>query len=182
MYSPDDFDELLSDVRRGASDGPSSSAALRESVLAQTTGVLRTRRRMKRLGIAAALAGCYLAGMLTMSLLHVPGLTTLGSAGGLTARVEPRSENGKGESMPLRPLVRPEDDGVVPGAPAVAAKLSRYDRLRRAGDRQLDDENDIAAAARTYRRALQLASPAQRNIAPGQDTWLLMAMKNDQLD
>ncbi len=67
-------------------------------------------------------------------------------------------------------------------AQTTVAKLSPYDRLRRAGDRQLEDDNDIAAAAHTYRRALKLASRAQRDIAPDQDTWLLMAMKNDQTD
>src|SRR5262245_11913241 len=180
MYWPDDFDELLSDARRGTSDGPSADAALRERVLARTTGVLRTRRRLKRAGVAAALASCYLAGLLTMLLLHAPSKTVPGSAENLTARVEPTSENGNGELAPVRPLVRPEDDGVIPGAQAAAVKLSPYDRLRRTGDRQLEDDNDIAAAARTYRRALKFASPTERDIVPDKDTWLLMAMKNDQ--
>jgi len=179
MYSPDDFDELLSDARRSTSDGPSADAALRERVLSRTTGVLRTRRRMKRLGLLATLAGCYLAGMLTMSLLHVAAPTAPGWD--LTARNDPEVGSGKGESMPLRPLVRPEDDGVIPGSRQTKiAKLSPYDRLRRTGDRQLEDDNDIAAAARTYRRALQFASPSERGIVADKDTWLLMAMKNDQ--
>src|SRR5262249_18059382 len=179
MYSPDDLDGLLSDSTEPPHDGIADPVLL-EKVLARTTGVLRIRRRMKRLSVAAALAGCYLAGMLTMSLLHAPASD---SAKGLAAHVEPMPKTGNGESMPLRPLVRPEDDGVVPSSSSQHAelvKLSPYDRLRRAGDRQLEDENDIAAAARTYRRALKLASPTERDIVPDKDTWLLMAMKNDQ--
>jgi hypothetical protein len=136
---------------------------------------------MKRMGAVAALAGCYLAGMMTMSIWRAsPGQHRGDSAPiDLAAQVQP-----KGESPPTRPLIRPEDDGVVtdPSAKMIVAKFSPYDRLRRAGDRQLEDENDIAGAARTYRRALKLASPTERDIVPDTDTWLLMAMKNDQIN
>lgn len=180
MYSPDELPDEMLDCMKMPPAPCASSSPLREAVLAQTTGVIRFRRRMKRTGPIAALAGCYLAGLLTMSVWR--------------ASVEQRPESSasprdlavqsqpKADLQPTRPLVRPEDDGVITGAAAqtTIAKLSPYDRLRRAGDRQLGEENDVAAAARTYRRALKLASPTQRSIAPDQDTWLLMAMKNDQ--
>jgi hypothetical protein len=177
MFSPDDLSELLSDA--GASRGDIvADGTLRDTVLARTTRVLRTRSRMKRIGAIAALAGCYLAGVLTMSVWRASAgqlPRDSASSGDLAAQVQPKSE-----SQPTRPLIRPEDDGVITGASAqtTVAKLSPYDRLRRTGDRQLENENDIAAAARTYRRALKLASPIERDIIPDKDTWLLMAMKN----
>jgi hypothetical protein len=183
MSLPDDLNELLSEPTHGSRDRADS--ALREKVLARTTGVLRAQRRMKRVGAVAALAGCYLAGMLTMSLLRSASsqlVSAPGSAAGLTAQNVVHGDSNT--ALPVtRPLLRPEDDGLFPGAGPTAmtvAKISPYDRLRRAGDRQLEDENDIAAAARTYRRALQFASPSERGIVPDKDTWLLMAMKNDR--
>lgn len=180
MSLPDHLHDLLSDSTHGSDD--SANRALREKVLTRTTGVIRTRRRMKRAGPIAALAGCYLAGILTMSFLHVSSPTAPGSAGGLTAQNTVHSDSNTAPPA-TRPLVRPEDDGVFPDSrPTTVAKFSPYDRLRRTGDRQLEDESDIAAAARTYRRALQFASPSERNIVPDKDTWLMMAMKNDQFN
>src|SRR5262249_43943741 len=133
------------------------------------------------------LAACYLAGLLTMFVLRAPAWlasTAPGSVGGWAAREDAKVDNGF-QPTSARPLVRPEDDGVIPGsrsAQSAITKLTPYDRLRRAGDRQLQYQNDIAAAARTYRRALESATAAQRSVSPDQDTWLLMAMKNDQSD
>src|SRR5262245_41615432 len=42
---------------------------LREDLLRQTTCLLRRRRRWRRAGFLAALAGCYLAGLVTVRLL-----------------------------------------------------------------------------------------------------------------
>jgi len=182
MFSPDDLNELLSNSTHGSQDGTDS--ALRAKVLARTTAVIRTRRRMKRAGAVAALAGCYLAGVLTMSALRAPAAPISAAPGGLTAE---NTVHGDSNTAPpvTRPLVRPEDDGVIPSSGPAArtvAKFSPYDRLRRTGDRQLEDDNDVAAAARTYRRALKLASPTERDIVLDKDTWLLMAMKNNQTD
>lgn len=179
MFSPDDLDALLSNSTPDAQDGVALNPALRDTVLARTTRVIQNRRRLKRLGAVAALAGCYLAGVLTMSVWRASAQLPRDSAssGDLAAQVQPKSE-----TLTNRPLIRPEDDGVIPGSAAqtTVAKLSPYDRLRRTGDRQLEDENDIVAAARTYRRALKLAAPTERDVFPDKDTWLLMAMKNDQ--
>src|SRR5262245_59573342 len=179
MFLPDDFSDLLSNALGEGTDVRPSSK-LRETVLARTSSVIRTRRRLKRLGTLAALAGCYLAGVLSMSVWRA-------SAGQLPRDSVPSGElasqvQHKSDSLPTRPLIRPEDDGVItgPSAQRTFTQPSPYDRLRRAGDRPLEDDNDIAAAARTYRRALKLASPTERDIVPDKDTWLLMAMKNDQ--
>ena len=47
---------------------PAGDANLRGAVLAQTLGVMRGRRRLKRCVLAAGLLGCYLAGMTTTGL------------------------------------------------------------------------------------------------------------------
>src|SRR5262245_63607479 len=41
---------------------------LRQSLLQETTRLVRRRRRLKRLALAGALAACYMAGVLTMRL------------------------------------------------------------------------------------------------------------------
>jgi hypothetical protein len=45
------------------------------------------------------------------------------------------------------------------------------------GDRQLEEYADIPSAARSYKKALQIASSDQHRIAPDRDTWLLMSLK-----
>src|ERR1051326_414935 len=111
MSLPDHLHDLLFDSTHGPVD--SADRVLREKVLARTTGVLRTRRRIKRAGAILALAGCYVAGALTMAVLHVPAVSmsaARGSAGGLTAE---NSVDLNTAPAVTRPLVRPEDDGVV---------------------------------------------------------------------
>jgi len=64
------------------------------------------------------------------------------------------------------------------GVRPATARLTPYDRLRRAGDQQLEEYADIPGATRSYQKALQIASSDQRRIAPDRDTWLLMALKH----
>ena len=180
MNSPDELPEDFSDCVPLPPEAGRANPALRERMLAQTTGVIRTRRRLKRLGLFTALAGCYLAGIATVHFIR--------------PSVEPQSNIAAVLPEVYHP-VRPEDDGVFPESksnpsksnpskstlsPAAVAQLTPYDRLRQAGDRQLEEQNDIAAAARTYRKALQAATTDQQAISVDRDSWLLMAMKNDQ--
>jgi hypothetical protein len=86
--------------------------------------------------------------------------------------------NDRAAEPDVRRLVRPEDDQVVEGgALPAAARLTPYERLCRTGDQQLEQYDDVQAAIRSYKKALQLASADQRSIAPDSDTWLLMALK-----
>jgi hypothetical protein len=79
----------------------------------------------------------------------------------------------------VRKVVRPEDDQMVEDSvPPATARLTPYERLCQAGDQQLAKQDDIPAAVRSYKKALQLASSDQRTIAPDRDTWLLMALKH----
>ncbi len=153
---------------------------LRNSLLVQTTGMIRRRRRLKRTGVAAALLGCYLAGAGTMSLWQ----SSAAADKHPKAEIVMDSINPKGSTAPgsTGRLVRPEDDQVVDASTkqSVEPKLTPYDRLRQAGDMQLEQRGDIAAAARKYQQALRVASHHERAIALDQDSWLLMALKNDQ--
>ena len=149
-----DVDFLLSQRNRTA-----AAAHLRESTLTRTLGVIRFRRRAKRAGIVTGFAGCYLAGVLTMSVWRPdPG----DRAAVQPAKVSPATEKHGAKTR------------------IAAAPLSPYDRLRRTGDRQLGVDGDIAAAARTYRQALAVASAGERELVPDKDNWLLLAIKTDQ--
>ncbi len=163
-------DELFESMTSAARQIP-ASAELRESLLSNTTRTIRVRRRMRRAGVAAALVGCYLAGIATMSLR-----SGAHQQGQIVAET-PIVNNANDVTAAPRKLVRPEDDQVVADGRQSAVRLTQYDRLRRAGDQQLEEFADIPRATRSYQKALQLASAEQRQIAPDRDTWLLMALK-----
>jgi hypothetical protein len=170
---PSDFsDELFESMTPVAGQIPASQE-LRDSVLGRTTRTIRNRRRVRRAGVAAALIGCYLAGMATVSLRP---------ASRETSPFVADSAGGNGESaagVGARKMVRPEDDQIASDSVRPAsARLTPYDRLRRTGDQQLEEYADIPGATRSYQKALQIASADQRKIAPDRDSWLLMALKH----
>jgi hypothetical protein len=152
MMSTGDFsDELFTSMTSAVGQIP-ASPQLRDSLLCQTTRTIRTRRRVRRVGIAAALVGCYLGGIATMSLWPVAG------------------DAATATEVAAQKVVRPEDDQfAIDGVP----RLTPYDRLRRAGDQQLEKYANIPAATRSYQKALQLASDEQRVIAPDRDSCYL---------
>jgi hypothetical protein len=159
-----DFSDELFESMASAGGQIPASRELRDSVLLHTTRTIRTRRRLRRAGVAAALIGCYLAGIATVSLRPAGR-----DADQLLA--DSALGNGKRDAdAPVRRAVRPEDDQIGP-------RLTPYERLRQTGDRQLEKYADIPAATRSYEKALQMASADQRRIAPDRDTWLLMALK-----
>jgi hypothetical protein len=171
MQSNDDLsDGLISSML--LPDSPHRvNPAQREAVLAKTIGVMRRRRIGKRIGLAAALVGCYAAGLLTMSLVRE--LSSSSNLATATIPLAPGSAGGSERNNVLPPTDHREPD-------LAAAKLTPYDRLRQLGDRQLSDETDIPGAIRTYRRALQVASNDQRAVSVDHDSWLLMAIKSDR--
>jgi hypothetical protein len=173
--APDDCSDELYELMTTSGGQTPASQQLRDAVIGQTTRTIRRRRRMRRASIAAALVACYLGGIATMSLWQSPRAIDRFenvSAVAMDQRSEPVAESNE------RRLVRPEDDQVPDGsAPPASARLTPYERLCRNGDQQLEEHDDIEAAIRSYKRALQLASVDQRSIAPDRDTWLLMALK-----
>src|SRR6516164_9419532 len=86
------MDDSLVPEAGGAEDllaAPPVAAAdqLRKALWRQTTGVLRRRRWRRRVGLAAALAACYGAGLLTMKWL--PGPPAVGPGHGAGAGAVP---------------------------------------------------------------------------------------------
>jgi hypothetical protein len=59
----------------------------------------------------------------------------------------------------------------------LADRRSQAALFRRAGDRYLEAEGNVASALRCYRLALDLASESELAVAP-EDTWLLIALKD----
>lgn len=144
-----------------------SPGLLRERLRLQTTGVIRQRRRVKRIAWAAALLVCYLAGVAS-SRAWLSGETP--------ARVDQIAQD---EPQPAPPAPAPPGDQVRPvrEKPGIAAtKKNRFEVLKRSGDEFLREPEDLALAVRGYMRALDAASPEERSLSPN-DSWLLMALK-----
>jgi hypothetical protein len=193
MLPPDDPHENTTDGLLRPGGASRGDGALRDMVLAQTLGVMRRRRRWKRVGVATGLLICYLAGMATP-------LSWIGAHSG--GRQPHESLATEGEESPAEPrtdkpvqladssdwavqLQRPHDFAFRP-APgteqlARARKPSKYEIVRRDGDRMLRQPGNLALAVRRYHVALDLASAEERAIAPGEDSWLLMALKNERM-
>jgi len=175
MSEPDDpRDELMNGLLgRGGRSSPSDR--LRGAVFAKTLGVIRFRRRLKKCALAAALVGCYLAGMATTGAWQRAGdgrpqpSTQEVAANQSTGKQEPPSPRG---SSPL-PEPAGASDRHVP-----AEKLSRAEILRRNADQELFENGDVKSAMRAYQRLLKISSAEQRAISPKQDNWLLMALKD----
>ena len=142
---------------------------LRAAVLAQTVGVLRGRRRLKRCAVIAGLLGCYLAGITTMGMLRA------GSKQEPPAAPGPTMTAGSQHAAP-----RSRHVSTTPKEQQVAVKKpSGFESWRRIGDHFLRDSGDISLAVAGYSEAINLASAEERRISPGQDNWLMMALKQD---
>ncbi len=173
---PDDVDELLR-PRPAAGNDP-----LRQVLLARTTAALRRRRRLRRLGLAAALAACYLAGMLTVRLGMSPASTDRPAAA-----VAKADRPAKKEAPPVRPAPRQREAPAEAAPSALALEWQaldsddrRFELYRRAGDRYLEESNDVESALRCYRGAYAAASEKERAVSV-HDNWLLMAVKQERL-
>ena len=153
---------------RAANQIPPTSCAV--AVLAETLGVIRRRRRSKRCALAVSLVGCYLAGIGTMAAWRPggSGASPIAAEQAMTAE-QPLPH----VPPPVRP--RPTDSDMRQVA---AAEPNSFESWRRIGDHYLRDSGDILLAVRGYTRALDLATDEERTISPGQDNWLLMALKD----
>jgi hypothetical protein len=163
-FQNDEFDKLLQ-INREESG---SNDPLRQAILAQTLGIIRFRRRLKKCTLAASLVACYLAGVATMGWRPTVPTTTPGLSNEQAADRTPARHR---DAPP--PAIAEEQPKQQPAAPP----LSREEMLRREGDQLLAD-GDMKKAIRKYELALDLASADQRAISPQHDTWLLMALKN----
>jgi hypothetical protein len=152
MPDCDDLPDDLLDGALRADAAPSGIAELREAVLAQTTGVIRRRRRMRQCILAVSLAGCYAAGL-------------------ATAALRTSAEQQAPPLVVASPLSKPSGE-------TGAAKLTRQESVRRDADQCLLERGDVKEAVRRYDLFLKVASADDRAVTPEQDSWLLMALKN----
>jgi len=156
MPDPDDpHDDSIAAALRAAFR-PGGTAALRETVLSQTLGVVRFRRRVRRCVLAVALAGCYAAGLATATLRRAADHGT-----------PPPPAVASSRPMPSGSAKRER------GAP----QLTREEVVRREADRCLLERGDVKEAVRGYDLYLKLASADGRAASPEKDSWLLMALK-----
>src|SRR5438270_3360801 len=128
---------------------PSASGALRETLLQQTTGIVRRRRRMRMLAAAGAIAAIV---MVAAAIVWVrwPDATT-------PPAEQPIAHK---ETPPAPPAAKPETRD------AVALEWQAFDAppekktavYRQAGDRYVEDRDDLASAVRCYGQAMRWAS------------------------
>jgi hypothetical protein len=148
----------------------------RRRLLLQTSAVLRRRRRAKRWGGIAALVACYLAGIVTARFGLSPGAADGTQVMGHSAEAvrgggEPSIAPASGDQAQSRDV-----PAVVLEWRALDSRERRPDLLRLAGDRYLDENNDVQSALRCYRRLLDTGSEADLAVSAN-DTWLLIALK-----
>jgi hypothetical protein len=180
MSEPDEFrDDLAERLRPVGGERPAAADALRKAVLSRTVGVIRFRRRLKNCILAASLVACYLAGVATMG-LHSPASTTVSRPSNTqtTAAQSPPTPQESPALEMAKDLPKSQSGPPsVENKQAAEPKLARDEILCRQGDQSLADGN-LKQAIRKYQLALNLAPADRRAIAPQQDTWLLMALKN----
>jgi len=179
---PDPLEDLLRPPPGSPAGDP-----LRQALLLQTRRLLGRRRRWKRLAFAAALAACYVAGMLTMRLVQVPGESDkemVNKSSDLPGKKAPRpSELHQARPSPKKgrpPRVSPaaKESALALEWRAIDNKKNRFQLYRRAGDLYLQD-NDVSSALRCYRGALTAAPARERTISVN-DNWLLMIAKQER--
>jgi hypothetical protein len=174
---PDHVDELL--TGKHAPD----AARVRPALLARTTSLVRRRRLVRRLGLLAALAGCYLAGITT-----VQGWRSF-SAGPRASAVEqnvlPADEPRQPSPATLResqpPETRPHWLPLRPEEIDSVIARADFDEIRQTGDRLLNEKGDLLAALHCYASALDRASADELAISAEKDSFLMAAIKLDRI-
>ncbi len=160
---------------------PHSAGSLREELLKRTTGLLRRRRRLRRLALAAALAACYAAGILTMQLL-APRSEAVEQPQIVRHVVKTQPEP-KPESEPRVAVREPADDADASALTLEWKDLDsperRPDLFRKAGDRYLE-ESDIPSSLRCYRNALDFGTEKDWKVT-AEDNWLFTSLKEAKL-
>jgi hypothetical protein len=149
---------------------PLEHDALRQSIWRQTTSVLRRRRLIRRAGVLCLLAGCYAAGLLTMSALKP-------AQQGVQVVVYHTVER---EVPSVSPSPAPVESAVALEWRAFDSTERRAELYERAGDLYLAQLNDVASAARCYRQSLD-ATPTNELVVSPDDSWLLTSIKEARL-
>jgi hypothetical protein len=160
----DPLDDLLA-----APPASADGTKLRQELLARSTGVVRRRRRLRQVAAGVALAGCFVAGMVTMRCLTPPAPELLV----WDTRPQPPNET----------LPEPKRDAPIPET-AVAVEYraldatdrrERFDLYRKAA-RLYRGKGDYANWVRCEGNALDEAAKEDLAVAPDDDA-VLIALK-----
>jgi hypothetical protein len=159
----DPFDDPLVVPFDACAERTAPDDTLRSALLAQTVGVLRFRRRLKRCALAASLLGCYFAGITTMGLMRTGG-----------EQRQPLAAKSQPVAVDVRNVAPAANDNQL-----AAKKPTAFESWRRIGDHYLRESGDVSLAVAGYSEAINLASKEERAISPERDNWLVMALKLD---
>jgi len=164
MSDADDLDDLL------RPQGHSARPELQDRMRRSTMRRVRRRFHVRRLAIAAALAGCYVAGAATVWLfLSEPRPVVV------VERIPAEPVQPERASPPELP--RSPRELEIAAEKADGAESARL--YLEAGRRFGNDLNDWPSALRCYRNALDLSSDAPV-VDPKNDDWLLAKLKTDR--
>jgi hypothetical protein len=152
---------------------PIWKVALRE----QTTRTLRWRRRGRNVAIIAVLAACFLAGVLATRLFSSPQIVR--EIEYVSVPAEPTPDT------PAPPSQKPTNEEKLTALALEWQAAESPDRSRElnrlAGDRYVEEENDLESAIRCYKRFLSQCTHEELEIDP-KDNWLLVTLKNARLE
>jgi hypothetical protein len=136
---------------------------------------LRCRRWRRRVGLAAALAACYGAGLLTMKWMSAPPVSGLAEVA--KQAPEPAPQVALRPSAPAEhPAREPVPSPLALEWQALDSKEKRPELFRAAGDRYLEEAGDVQSAMRCYKNYLDVSSNEEAAVSAN-DNWLLMALK-----
>lgn len=169
---------LAADRSAGAPTQPSPELADRAR-----NALARRRQRRDRARLAVVVAGCYVAGMLTMWVAVPSASTSQGNhAEDPSNRINPAQASAGARAVAQGRQTVPGQDAQepMPHAPSPVAEKSRYELLREMGD-ESRHRGDLQAAVAFYGKALDAATEVEQKISYEQDNWLLMSLKKDHI-
>lgn len=182
--------ESLEDLLKG-SDIPSCVDRDRSKLLATRAWSIHRARsvRMSRMKATVALAGCYMAGLLTMGLIHSETHDVVGTGRAASVNVstgvasEASTRDELNQSAETAKGVRQERFSRLPDeatSPLAVPAETAYSRYRALGDTYLEQRNGIETAAECYAAALDQATDDELESLAEQDSWLLIALKKER--
>jgi hypothetical protein len=157
---PDPLDDMLRPPSM-----PPESEALQQMVYSRTRRVLRHRRLMRQFAYFAVMLHAFVGGMGTMYAIMRP------------APAPDKPTPSASEEAPQPPVPAPDEPALVKEWKAFDSDDRRGELYLQAGDRYLEEENDLSSALRCYSNALDNGTKQDLTISTD-DNWLLMAIKD----
>jgi hypothetical protein len=162
-----------------------ASAELRDALLHRTSALVRLRRRIRMLAVAAALAAAVMIAA-AIVWLRPPGAATAPDEQPVAQKQSPPAPPPAPSPAPS-PRAPPPEQQTRPTAVALewqafdAPREQKAALYRQAGDRYVEDADDVPSAVRCYGQAVRNASN-QELAFNRDDNWLVMALKFDEIE